>query len=250
MSRIVNIMPMGGLGKRFLNSKYKLPKPLIEIKKKPMFIQAAKSMPKSDLNIFVCNKNLVKKYKINKILKHEYKSKFKIITINKVTKGQANTCLLAEKCLKKDDMIFIHSCDSLLKYNLKKLNHKIELNDAVILTTKPNHIHLKNIKSYGWVNFKKRKVNKITCKAKASLEPKNDFVIVGSFAFKNKNIFSKTIRNLIKSGQKINNEYYMDMVLSYALKKKYKIDNLIVNSYESWGTPEELIRWEKNSGKI
>ena len=40
------------------------------------------------------------------------------------------------------------------------------------------------------------------------------------------------------------------MVLSYALKKKYKIDNLIVNSYESWGTPEELIRWEKNSGKI
>ena len=43
-------------------------------------------MPKSDLNIFVCNKNLVKKYKINKILKHEYKSKFKIITINKVTK--------------------------------------------------------------------------------------------------------------------------------------------------------------------
>ena len=65
----------------------------------------------------------------------------------------------------------------------------------------------------------KRKVNKITCKAKASLEPKNDFVIVGSFAFKNKNIFSKTIRNLIKSGQKINNEYYMDMVLSYALKK-------------------------------
>ena len=34
MSRIVNIMPMGGLGKRFLNSKYKLPKTLIEIKKK------------------------------------------------------------------------------------------------------------------------------------------------------------------------------------------------------------------------
>ena len=61
-------------------------------------------------------------------------------------------------------MIFIHSCDSLLKYNLKKLNHKIELNDAVILTTKQNHIHLKNIKSYGWVN-KKKKVNKITCKA-------------------------------------------------------------------------------------
>ena len=241
---------MGGLGTRFLNSKYRLPKPLIKIKKKPMFIQAAKSMPKSDLNIFVCNKNLVKKYKINKILKREYKSKFKIITINKVTKGQASTCLLAEKCLKKDDMIFVHSCDSLFKYNLKQLYKKIKLNDAVILTTKPNQIHLKNIKAYGWVNYKKKQVNKITCKKKASMKPKSDFVIIGSFAFKNKIIFSKTIRNLIKSGQKINNEYYMDMVLSHALKKKYNIDNLIVNSYASWGTPEELIRWKKNSGKI
>ena len=82
------------------------------------------------------------------------------------------------------------------------------------------------------------------------MKPKSDFVIIGSFAFKNKIIFSKTIRNLIKSGQKINNEYYMDMVLSHALKKKYNIDNLIVNSYASWGTPEELIRWKKNSGKI
>jgi hypothetical protein len=30
MSRIVNIMPMAGLGKRFLDSENKLPKPLIQ----------------------------------------------------------------------------------------------------------------------------------------------------------------------------------------------------------------------------
>ena len=35
-----------------------LPKPLIHINNKPMFIQAAKSMPKSKLNIFICNKKL------------------------------------------------------------------------------------------------------------------------------------------------------------------------------------------------
>ena len=55
MTRIVNIMPMAGLGKRFIDNSYKLPKPLIPINKKPMFIQAAKSMPKSTLNIFICN---------------------------------------------------------------------------------------------------------------------------------------------------------------------------------------------------
>ena len=51
---------MAGIGKRFLNSEFKLPKPLIKIKNKPMFIQSAKSMLKSDLNIFICNIKLNK----------------------------------------------------------------------------------------------------------------------------------------------------------------------------------------------
>ena len=94
-------MPMAGLGKRFLNSDYKLPKPLIKIIKKPMFIQAAKSMPKSTLNIFICNKNLLNKFQIKDVITKEYKKNFKIITVKRTTKGQANTCLLADKLIKK-----------------------------------------------------------------------------------------------------------------------------------------------------
>lgn len=250
MTRTVNIMPMAGIGKRFLNSEFKLPKPLIKIKNKPMFIQSAKSMLKSDLNIFICNINLIKNYNIQKIIKDEYQKKFKIITVKRTTKGQANTCLLAEKYLKKNDKIFIHSCDSLIKYNLKNLTKKMNLSDAVILTTKPNFVHLKNIKSYGWVKCIDNKINKITCKKKASSNPKKDFVIVGSFAFKNKSIFTKTIKSLFKSKKKINNEYYMDMVFSNALEKKYNLSNFTVNSYISWGTPNELLKWKKNSGKL
>ena len=231
MSRIVNIMPMAGLGKRFLNSEFNLPKPLIKIFNKPMFIQAAKSMPRSDLNIFICNKKLLKKFKINKILQEEYKkNKFKIITVHRITKGQASTCLLAEKLI--------------------DLNKKLTNSDAVILTTKPNNLHLKNIKSFGWVNFKKNKIHKITCKKKASSRPKKDLIIIGSFAFKNKEIYSKTIRNLLRTNKKVNNEYYMDMVFSHALEKDYKIKNLKVKSYISWGTPKELLEWKKRNAKI
>ena len=77
MSRIVNIMPMAGLGERFLDSKFNLPKPLIKILKKPMFIQASKSLPKSDLNIFICNKKLLEKFNIKKIIANEYKKNLK-----------------------------------------------------------------------------------------------------------------------------------------------------------------------------
>ena len=39
------IMPMAGLGSRFENSEYKLPKPLIDIKGKPMYAWATDSLP-------------------------------------------------------------------------------------------------------------------------------------------------------------------------------------------------------------
>ena len=42
----------------------------------------------------------------------------------------------------------------------------------------------------------------------------------------------------------------MDMVFSYALQKNYTIENLEVDSYSSWGTPEELEKWKKKGGKI
>ena len=250
MSRIVNIMPMAGLGKRFLNSDYKLPKPLIKIIKKPMFIQAAKSMPKSTLNIFICNKNLLNKFQIKNVITKEYKKNFKIITVKRTTKGQANTCLLAEKFIKKNDKIFIHSCDSLIKYNTVDLNKKITNSDAVILTTKPNKAHLKSVNSYGWVKFNNNEIKKITCKKKASLNPNKDYVIIGSFAFRNKKIFTNTIKSLFRSKKTVNNEYYIDMVFSHALENNYKISNLIVKSYISWGTPRELINWRKKNEKI
>ena len=249
MSRIVNIMPMAGLGKRFYESSFHLPKPLIQIKGKPMFIQAAKSMPKSDLNIFICNNKLVKQYKIYEILSNEFNKRFKLITIKRTTNGQANTCLLAKKFLKKNDKVFIHSCDSLIKFSSKNLITDLDSHKAIILTTKPNKIHLENIKSYGWVNLKNNKIQKITCKKKASNSPKKDFVIIGSFAFQNKSIFLNMTNNLIKSKQKINNEYYLDMVLKIAFENKHKIKNILVKSYSSWGTPIELINWKKRFEK-
>ena len=58
--------------------------------------------------------------------------------------------------------------------------------DAVILTTKPNKIHLLNVNSYGWVSFRNNQINKITCKKRASSNPRKDNVIIGSFGFSNK----------------------------------------------------------------
>ena len=54
INRKVNLIPIAGLGLRFKNKGYKIPKPLIPINGTPMFVSAARALPKADLYIFVC----------------------------------------------------------------------------------------------------------------------------------------------------------------------------------------------------
>ena len=94
--RKINLVPMAGEGKRFLDEGYRTPKPLIKINGIPMFVHAAKALPKADLYIFICLKRHVKTFKINQVIKSFF-PKSKIIILDKVTNGQAATCLKAEK---------------------------------------------------------------------------------------------------------------------------------------------------------
>ena len=56
-----------------------------------MFVRATKALPKADLYIFVCLKDHIKKYSIDKIIKN-YFPKSKIISL---TKKQKDKLILA-----------------------------------------------------------------------------------------------------------------------------------------------------------
>ena len=51
------IMPMAGFGKRFKESGFKLPKPLIDISGESMMIQAVKFLPMCNNNYFILRKD-------------------------------------------------------------------------------------------------------------------------------------------------------------------------------------------------
>ena len=67
----VNIMPMAGEGLRFKKAGYDIPKPLIDVKGKPMFIRSAQCMPDADLWIFITQKKFLENGQIDKEIKKE-----------------------------------------------------------------------------------------------------------------------------------------------------------------------------------
>ena len=94
-------MPIAGDGKRFKDAGYSVPKPLIEVDGKPMVVKALESLPKASKNILIVRKDQLD-IKNFKLILNQYFDNLVIIEIDYLTKGQASTCLLAEKEVPKN----------------------------------------------------------------------------------------------------------------------------------------------------
>ena len=135
--RRVNLIPMAGEGKRFLDAGYSLPKPLIKLEGVPMVVRSAASLPSADCWIFICRSEHVKKYGIDNQLKKFFPNP-EIITVNYLTEGQASTCLLAKDLLRREDQLNVCACDNFMDYDINAFEKSIDNSDALIWTFRKN----------------------------------------------------------------------------------------------------------------
>ena len=204
---------MAGQGKRFYNYGYKAPKHLIQINNKPMFERAAMTFSKNIKWIFISQKKFMNNFVFKKSLKG-FKNK-KNIFLSSHTSGQASTVKKAINYLNDKNKIIIHSCDLTFNVNMEEVNNKIKKFDVIIFTAK-------SIRGTKY----------------------NNRVLVGSFIFKNKKVLDDCIKYIFKRKIKINNEYYMDNAASISNKIGYKLGEVIVDKYISWGSHYELLEYK------
>jgi dTDP-glucose pyrophosphorylase len=238
--RKVNLIPMAGAGQRFIDEGYTIPKPMIDINGLPMIIKAAKCLPNADMWIFICKKEHIKSDQINKTLKKNFPNST-IISIDYLTEGQASTCLLAKELLKPNDILTIGACDAGMVYNKNDFNNKIINNDALIWTFKNNKSVMKNPNAYGYVDINNNgSATRVSCKNPISHNPINDHAIVGTFTFKRAEHFLVNAELVIKKDLRVNNEFYLDVVLDECINNGLKIAPLQIKTYFCWGTPSDL----------
>ena len=213
---------MAGLGSRFSQVGYKLPKPLIPVMGKPMILKAVDMMPKANKWIFIVRKEHVKIYKIDMIIKKHIPNS-QIIAIDYTTEGQLSTCLLAREYLKGNQELFIGACDNGYLWNKPKFNQLRKKTDVIPwVFTKQNNL-TNNPTAWGWVKIDgKGNVLGVSVKKPISDDPFNDYAIIGSFYFRKSSIFLKIADKIIADNTRVNNEFYVDTAINYAPKMGYK----------------------------
>lgn len=242
------ILPMAGLGQRYINEGYKKTKPLIPVSGSPMVLQAINDLPNVSKHAFILRRDMQGYREIKNKLEKNYPNCL-IKTLKKTTSGQAITALLGVndflKLNNNIDPITIGTCDNGIIYDGKKLRKLLNNKNVDIIVWGirgyPNAAKYPNM--YGWLECKNKIINKASVKKKIK-SVKHDPIIIGTFTFKNGLNFVKIVNNLFEKKLTVNGEYYIDSCINEAIDIGLNCYYFEVESYLCWGTPNDLRTFE------
>lgn len=236
------LIPMAGAGKRFSDAGYTVSKPMIPTycrhdgNEYPMAVCAVK-----DIIHLIGNGRLILALRSENYKNmQEYFPDAEYIIVDYLTEGQACTCLLAKELINSDEPLFIGGCDSGMAADKTKLEDIYANSDAVIFTYRNNDCVTDNPNAYGWVvTDGSTKAVDISVKKAISDNPMNDHAISASFLFKHGRDFVRCAEKMIACNDRINNEFYADLVMKYCIDEGLTVNVFEIDKYICWGTPAD-----------
>lgn len=238
----ITLIPLAGEGSRFKATKYKDPKPLIQVDGMPMIVRAVEDLPVGNDFIFIVRKEHIDQYPLKKILEQQYKN-CKIIAVDYLTEGQASTCLLARENINNDNALLIGACDNGALYDKKKFQNLVadDKVDVIVFSFRNNVTVESKPEAYGWINVDKdNNAQSISVKEQISDTPINDHAVVGTFWFRYGRDFVAAAEDMIDRNIRVNNEFYVDECINNAIALGLRVKVLEIDTYVCWGTPEDL----------
>jgi NDP-sugar pyrophosphorylase family protein len=246
------VIPMAGLGQRFADAGYTLPKPLIPVGGVPMVVRVVNNLPVADRTVFICHPEHIRQYPMWGILDENVPGA-RIVVTPGLTEGQACSTALALPELDPASPVLVAACDSTQVYNSdrwRKLVNDPKV-DAVVWTFRHDPRVLLKPTAWGWVDESDGVVREISVKKPLSETPMKDGAVTGTFWFRTAKLMADGIARLVAENRRVNNEFYLDSVPNVLLDMGHRVRSFDVDKYIGWGTPddyEDYLRWERHFG--
>ena len=248
------VIPMAGMGKRFADEGYTLTKPLIPVSGKAMAIQAIEDLPKSQYQSLVMRSDMPGLADIQRSIKASFPNAI-IALVPEVTEGQACTALIGLDALEESSRknsggdlspITFGACDSGVLFNqaaYQALINNPEV-DVIVWGARGHTNAVRKPQMFGWIDANADgHINTISVKTPLA-SPATDPIVIGTFTFKNPNDARRSIDTLIARNGRINGEFYLDSCINDAIGLGLRCHLFEVDSFISWGTPNDLKTFE------
>lgn len=238
------LIPMAGLGSRFVKEGYEIPKPLIPVSGKPMVVQATMDLPEAQREVFIVREEMEGAEALRKTVHAQFPNA-EFVQLRGETEGQAATCLLGLEGLELDQPLTIAACDNGALYPVNSFERLLEDPDAMVLVwvAKGYPGAARNPQMYGWVDAEGHRIKAVSVKTPLG-DPKNDPVIIGTFTFRHGRDFVAAAERMMAREARINGEYYVDTCINDAVALGLDCRIIEVDNYLCWGTPNDLRTFE------
>ena len=234
------LIPMAGAGSRFEKAGYTFPKPLIDVKNKPMIQVVVENLNIKANYIYIVQKSHREKYNLDTLL-NLITPNCKIVEVNGLTEGAACTALLAKEFINNNQPLFFANSDQFVEWDSNEFMYKMnEIEaDGGIVTFEATHPKW----SFAKVN-EKGLVTEV-----AEKNPISNIATVGYYYWKHGSDFVKYAEQMIEKNIRVNNEFYVCPVFNEAIGDKKEIRTFNISKMWGLDTPEDLKYYLENYGK-
>ena len=231
------LIPMAGAGSRFEQAGYTFPKPLIEVRKKPMIQVVVENLNIKANYIYVVQKSHREKYNLDALLSLITPG-CKIVETEGMTEGAACTALLAKEHINTDAPLFFANSDQFVEWDSNEFLYKMNETDADggIVTFEATHPK--------WSFAKIDEQGLVT--EVAEKKPISNIATVGYYYWKHGSDFVKYAEQMISKNDRVNGEFYVCPTFNHAIADGKQIRTFNVNGMWGLGTPEDLNYYLEN----
>ena len=231
------LIPMAGAGSRFQQAGYTFPKPLIDVKGKPMIQLVVENLNIKANYVYVVQKEHREKYNLDTLL-NLITPDCKIVEVDGITEGAACTALLAKEYINKDTPLFFANSDQFVEWDSNEFLYKMnETNaDGGIVSFRATHPK--------WSFAKVDDKGLVT--EVAEKNPISDVATVGYYYWKKGSDFVKYAEDMIEKDIRVNNEFYVCPVFNQAIEDCKEIRTFDIPKMWGLGTPEDLKYYLEN----
>ena len=233
-SKTMNVLiPMAGRGSRFATQGYTFPKPLIDVKGKPMIQVVTENLNIKANYTFIVQKEHYEKYSLQHLL-NLIAPNCNIVQVDGITEGAACTTLLAKEFIDNDEPLLMANSDQFVEWDSNETLYAFTNGncDGGIITFPATHPKWSYAKlgEDGYVS------------EVAEKKPISEHATVGIYWWAKGSDYVKYAEQMIEKDIRVNNEYYVCPVFNEAIGdgKKVRIKEIDKEGMWGIGTPEDL----------
>ena len=230
-SKMNILVPMAGAGSRFAQAGYTFPKPLIDVRGKPMIQVVVENLNIEAHYIFLVQKEHYEKYNLKHLL-NLIAPGCDVVQVDGITEGAACTTLLAKELINSEEPLLTVNSDQFVEWNSNEVLYAWSADsiDGGILTFKGTHPK--------WSFAKLDEAGFVSEVAEKS--PISDNATVGIYYWNKGSDYVKYAEQMIDKNIRTNNEFYVCPVFNEAIQDGKKIRIKEINKMWGLGTPEDL----------